>query len=200
MSSVDRDRIIERVTPLVANDTSFDVLPGHSLSRSEPVVSSSQLVFVGGSIEDHQSLVAAVSDHQVDGAVGPVTVVVLSADRDGVRQITEVLAQHHDLAAIHIFSHGAAGSLQLGSVRLDAVSLAARYQADLAAWGYDRDSLWAPLAEAGEGKAPKQTLNKYTMQRRVMMALRKGVHATEGGENAVRRLRYYCDVILRDRL
>jgi len=72
--------------------------------------------------------------------------------------------------------------------------------ADLAAWGYDRDSLWAPLAEAGEGKAPKQTLNKYTMQRRVMMALRKGVHATEGGENAVRRLRYYCDVILRDRL
>ena len=39
--------------------TSLDVLPGHSLSRSEPVVSSSQLVFVDGSIEDHQSLVDA---------------------------------------------------------------------------------------------------------------------------------------------
>jgi len=71
---------------------------------------------------------------------------------------------------------------------------------DLAAWGYTRESLWAPLAAAGGGKAPSSVLNKYTVQRRVMLALRKGVNGTSGGQAAVRRLRYYCDVILRDQL
>ncbi len=79
--------------------------------------------------------------------------------------------------------------------------IAAVSDEDLESWGYTREWLWEPLRSAtGGGKAPKQTLNKYTVQRRVMLALRKGVHGTESGEAAVRRLRYYCDVILRDKL
>ena len=71
---------------------------------------------------------------------------------------------------------------------------------DLAEWGYTRESLWAPLEDAGAGRAPKPTLNRYTFERRVMLALRKQVHGTPSGEALVRRVRYYCDVLLRDQL
>ena len=71
---------------------------------------------------------------------------------------------------------------------------------DLQDWGDPRDGIWDPLLEVGGKPPPKPVLNQYTFQRRVMLALRKGVHARPEGEKLVRRLRYYCDVILRDSL
>jgi hypothetical protein len=57
-----------------------------------------------------------------------------------------------------------------------------------------------PLDNVGDGPAPKPVLNKYTMQRRVMLALRKGVHARPEGVQLLKRVRYYVDVLLRDSL
>lgn len=71
---------------------------------------------------------------------------------------------------------------------------------DLRDWGTPREQLWEPLQAAGGKPPPKPVLNSYTLQRRVMLALRRGVHARPEGERLVRRLRYYCDVILRDSL
>ena len=71
---------------------------------------------------------------------------------------------------------------------------------DLALWGHDRASVWRPLDEVGDAPSPTPVLNRYTMQRRVMLALRKGVHARPEGVLLLRRVRYYCDVLLRDRL
>ncbi|MEM9072995.1 MAG: sulfotransferase [Myxococcota bacterium] len=71
---------------------------------------------------------------------------------------------------------------------------------DLSVWGYDRESVWDALRESGGKPPPKPVLNKYTFQRRVMLALRRGVHARPEGQKLVRRLRYYCDVVLRDSL
>jgi len=71
---------------------------------------------------------------------------------------------------------------------------------DLRDWGAPRESLWEPLREVGGKPPPKPVLNSYTLQRRVMLALRRGVHARPQGERLVRRLRYYCDVLLRDSL
>lgn len=71
---------------------------------------------------------------------------------------------------------------------------------DLETWKWPRERIWDALAEHGGHAPPKPVLNRYTFQRRVMLALRKGVHAGPGGAAAVRRVRYFCDVLLRDSL
>lgn len=72
---------------------------------------------------------------------------------------------------------------------------------DLAAWGFPAGEVFEPLERAGA--APPQTpdlrwkLNPYRMQRKVLLALRKDIHTSRFGD-AVRRVRYYCDVLLRE--
>ncbi|RIQ72582.1 DUF4347 domain-containing protein, partial [Bordetella avium] len=61
-------------------------------------------------------------------------IIVLDGRYDGVDQITQVLAQHKDLAALQIMSHGSAGSLSLGSASLGEGGLDA-YKNQLRAWG-----------------------------------------------------------------
>jgi len=69
--------------------------------------------------------------------------------------------------------------------------------ADLSAWGYPREQLFEALAAVG-GKPPKKRpFNSYTFQRRVMLALRKDIHHRPHGA-LVKKLRYFCDVLLRD--
>ena len=45
-------------------------------------------------------------------------VVVLDGERDGLRQIAQALETRHDIAGLHLISHGGPGSLQLGSLQL----------------------------------------------------------------------------------
>ena len=49
--------------------------------------------------------------------------VLLDAGKDGVAQITKTLANRQDVSAVHIVSHGADGSVQLGNSSLDFDSL-----------------------------------------------------------------------------
>ncbi|MEG3927130.1 MULTISPECIES: DUF4347 domain-containing protein [unclassified Microcoleus] len=73
-------------------------------------VSRSAIAFIDSQVEDYQSLIAGVT---------PGTeVVVLDGDRDAIDQITEVLGDRSNIDSIHIISHGAPGSLQLGKTRL----------------------------------------------------------------------------------
>lgn len=67
---------------------------------------------------------------------------------------------------------------------------------DLAAWQWPPEALWAPLAAAG-AVPPKPPRNSYTFQRRIMLALKKDIHKRPHGK-LVRRVKYYCDVLLRD--
>lgn len=70
-------------------------------------VSVRSIAFIDTQVEDYQSLIAGVK---------PGTeVVVLDANRDAIAQITEVLALRTNIDSIHIVSHGAPGSLQLGN-------------------------------------------------------------------------------------
>ncbi|MCA9575126.1 MAG: sulfotransferase [Sandaracinaceae bacterium] len=69
--------------------------------------------------------------------------------------------------------------------------------ADLAEWGFDEASLWAPYEQETGTQAPKRTLNSYTFQRRVMLALKKDIDTRPHGK-LVRRVKYYCDVLLRE--
>jgi hypothetical protein len=69
---------------------------------------------------------------------------------------------------------------------------------DLETWGYPKDRLFAPLSSGRVGKQPRPPLfNKYVMQRRVMLALKKDI-ATRPHGRVIKRIKYYCDVLLRE--
>ncbi|MEG4107675.1 DUF4347 domain-containing protein [Microcoleus sp. S13_C5] len=73
-------------------------------------VSVRSIAFIDTQVEDYQSLMAGVK---------PGTeVVVLDGNRDAIDQITEILGHRTNIDSIHIISHGAPGSLQLGDVSL----------------------------------------------------------------------------------
>lgn len=69
---------------------------------------------------------------------------------------------------------------------------------DLATWGYSNESIWQPLKQEGGAKLPKPPLlNKYVFQRRVMLALKKDIGTRPHGK-LIKRVKYYCDVLLRE--
>ena len=69
--------------------------------------------------------------------------------------------------------------------------------ADLKAWNWPRNAVWAALEEAGGNPPPTPVFNGYTFQRRVMLALQKDIDKRPHGK-FVRKLKYYCDVLLRE--
>jgi hypothetical protein len=71
-------------------------------------------VFDAG-VADLQELLAAVGTGQ--------RIVILDSGSDGVLQLADALAGESELDAIHLFSHGAVGSLLLGSTLLDQANL-----------------------------------------------------------------------------
>ena len=50
---------------------------------------------------------------------------------------------------------------------------------------------------AGGAPPPKPPRNNYTLQRRIMLALKKDIHSRPHGK-LVKRVKYYCDVLLRE--
>ena len=72
---------------------------------------------------------------------------------------------------------------------------------DAKIWGYDRDRLLEPVERArAAGKAGKELkpkLNSFVLQRRIMLALKKDIDRRAHGR-LLRRVRYYCDVLLRE--
>ena len=69
--------------------------------------------------------------------------------------------------------------------------------ADLEFWQWPPEDLWAPLEAEGGSPPPKRKRNSYTFQRRVMLALKKDIHERPHGK-IVKRIKYYCDVLLRE--
>jgi Ca2+-binding RTX toxin-like protein len=71
---------------------------------------SHPIVFVDPRVDNYQTLTNSVSANT--------EVVVLDPTHDGIEQIAKALKNRKDVPAVHILSHGAAGSLQLGSGEL----------------------------------------------------------------------------------
>ncbi|NQE32346.1 DUF4347 domain-containing protein [Microcoleus asticus] len=70
-----------------------------------------QIVFADSQVKDCESL--------TETANPDTEIVILKADRDGIKQIAETLKHRKNIAAVHILSHGAAASLQLGTTELN---------------------------------------------------------------------------------
>ena len=78
-------------------------------------LSRNEIVFVLDNLSDWQTLVA--------GLPTGVEVHVLDAKGDGLKQMVSLLEGRTGLDAIHLFSHGSDGALQLGSFSLNAGTL-----------------------------------------------------------------------------
>ncbi|MBE9229060.1 DUF4347 domain-containing protein [Phormidium sp. LEGE 05292] len=83
------------------------------------------IVFIDPAVANYQSLVAGV-----DAAS---EVIILNPTKDGISQITDVLASRNDISAVHIVSHGSPSSLQLGNSLLNSGNIE-DYAAQLQHW------------------------------------------------------------------
>ncbi|HEX2649809.1 MAG TPA: DUF4347 domain-containing protein [Burkholderiales bacterium] len=95
-----------------------DAPPAH-----EAAPAPTEIAFVDGRVVGQDALTL-----QKDGML----VVVLDANQDGLAQISEVLAQNHDITAVHIIAHGDSGEMFLGTSVLDSQAIADGKVAD---WG-----------------------------------------------------------------
>ncbi|MBF0124962.1 MAG: DUF4347 domain-containing protein, partial [Magnetococcales bacterium] len=76
----------------------------------------STLIFIDSSLNNFQSLVYSLPADQ--------EVILLDPKQDGLWQMAAALSGRSGLDAIHLFSHGSPGSLQLGSLTLNSANLA----------------------------------------------------------------------------
>ena len=78
-----------------------------------------ELVFVNEDVAEHEQLIA---DLQAGDDNRNIEVVVLESDRNGIEQVSEILAERSDLAAVHFITHGADGEINLGNSWLNAMA------------------------------------------------------------------------------
>ncbi|MEL6505872.1 MAG: tandem-95 repeat protein [Pseudomonadota bacterium] len=90
-------------------------------------VSAREIVFIDAGVSDPDGLVASLQPG--------VRVVMIEADEDGVLQIAKALETGGPYDAVHIFSHGTAGALQLGDGTLNETTITGQYRAALASIG-----------------------------------------------------------------
>ena len=93
--------------------------------KSDRTPNPSTIVFIDAAVADYQTLLDRVK-------LG-VEAIVIDSHRDGVEQISEVLANRTNIESIHLVSHGEPGSLQLGKTRLSVDNLEA-YGEQLQQW------------------------------------------------------------------
>jgi hypothetical protein len=124
-----------------------------------------ELVFVDSSAPDHEKLVSRLLAEGRDGR--QIQVVVLDSSRDGIGQISQVLAHQEDLDAVHFVSHGSDSGVQLGDSWLSLEELGA-YTDSIAGWSSalsdEADLLFygCDLAGGEAGRALVEVLSDLT--------------------------------------
>ncbi|HEV7368279.1 cadherin-like domain-containing protein, partial [Arenibaculum sp.] len=128
LDAVEQDAPSETVADTVAppEPAAGDPAPSDGSFAARDVSGVREIVFVDSRVRDADVLLGALPDW--------VEVVRLDVGRDAVDQITGTLAGRHDVAALHILSHGGEGTLTLGTGTLNSAVLMARSD-QVAAWG-----------------------------------------------------------------
>ena len=73
------------------------------------------------------------SNHIASGIKPGTATYILESQPDAVEQITTILAQHTDIEALHIISHGGSGNLYLGTTELNSSNIE-NYSQQLQQW------------------------------------------------------------------
>ena len=76
----------------------------HSLGEGRPT-----------EVEDYEDLIAGLDELDRDRF----DVAIIDSSRDGLAQLSEILAERRDLSAVHLITLGSAGEIQPGGSRLD---------------------------------------------------------------------------------
>jgi Domain of unknown function (DUF4347) len=127
-------------TPSSQNNLSQNIsetptsIAANSIALASPAETSirHEIAFVDTQVKEYQQLVDDLNA-QNDGQ-RQIEVVLLTAGQDGIQQISETLQNRQGIDAIHIFSHGLDGAVELGSAWLNALSLEAR-AGEITHWG-----------------------------------------------------------------
>ncbi len=104
-----------------SDNTEFADHPADTLDTLAAMLDSAEIedrreiVFVDAATPDYEQLIGAF-DSDTPGT--DYQVFILQSDRDGIEQITEILAGLDAVDAIHLVSHGNEGGLQLGNAWL----------------------------------------------------------------------------------
>ena len=124
----------------------------NSRNGSIPATTASvSFVFIDSGVEHLERL--------VNGVVQDAQVVVLDSKRDGVEQITEVLAGRDDVGTVHIVSHGVPGCLYLGNSQLSLGNLE-QYASQLQTWFATPNSLFLYGCNVAAGDAGAEFIQK----------------------------------------
>lgn len=101
-----------------------------STSRSSQTITT-ELVFIDSNVPSLEELLNDL--RQSTSAEIELSVFVLDAQRDGIAQISHVLAARDGVDAVHIVSHGNDGAVKLGNVWLDIDTIDV-YAGQIAGW------------------------------------------------------------------
>jgi autotransporter-associated beta strand protein len=121
----------------MGNGASGPVSSGYQILRAaNPALNDRRMevVFIDTSLPDYQAL--------VEGVKPGMAVVLIDGTQDGLSQMAAWAQENSGYDAVHVLGHGAEGTLQLGSLMLDATAAEARAE-DLARLG-------AALSEDGD--------------------------------------------------
>ena len=73
---------------------------------------SREIVFINENVDDYENLIDGLENDDLRNY----EVVRLEAHRDGITQISDILADRSDLSAVHIITHGNDGQINLGMI------------------------------------------------------------------------------------
>lgn len=131
-----------------------------AIATYSPGESRAEVVFVDPTVPNYQDLLGGMNPNS--------EVIILDGGQDGVEQMATALSGRTDLNAIHLISHGDAGTLQLGTGTLNAENMSGKYadalatirqalseQADILVYGCD-------FAEGDTGQAAVHLLAELT--------------------------------------
>jgi hypothetical protein len=96
-----------------------------------PAAASRELVFVDTATPEYDRLLADLLAGRADGR--EFEVVLIDRAEDGIARISDALAHHANLDAVHVVSHGEAGAVRLGTATLDLGALDLRRD-EIAGW------------------------------------------------------------------
>ncbi len=123
-----------------------------SVSAADAQRAVHEIAFVDATLPDAAQL---IDDLLAQGTAGRrIEVIAIAAGTDGVALISQTLAGRGDVGVLHLLAHGSDGAIQIGAVRLDALTLLQRAD-EVAGWGEaltaDADLLLYGCEVAGSG-------------------------------------------------
>ena len=158
--AVEEQVLVENVTA----DMAAEQEAAEQSVEQKPAETRRELVFVNENVDDYEQLIADLQGNN-DNRI--IEVVAIESDRNGIEQVSEILSERSDLAAVHIISHGSDGAVKLGNTWLDADNID-DYSDRLNAWSdsLDRNAdiliYGCSLAESETGENFVNQLSKLT--------------------------------------